>query len=88
MYTCCLFFKEVYAVDCFAFFPFCSNVKIFIQRNLESKTFALVIHGGADGRGAIVNCLPLARKFYKLLRDRLEFFVYDTQGGSDGATYC
>lgn len=54
------------------YFMFYRNTKLFIENNLTTPKFLLVIHGGDDGNGAELNCLKLGKKFYQLLKNRLE----------------
>lgn len=46
------------------------QTKVYIENKLTTPKFLLVLHGGDGGSGADVNCLKLARKFYKLLKHR------------------
>ena len=49
---------------------FYRQTKVYIENKLTTPKFLLVLHGGDGGSGADVNCLKLARKFYKLLKHR------------------
>lgn len=54
-------------------FLFCRNVKQFVERELKTDTFAMVIHGGEGGsREAELNSLQMGKQFYRIVKNRLE----------------
>ncbi|XP_022778234.1 uncharacterized protein LOC111319753 [Stylophora pistillata] len=54
----------------------CSNVEEYIKNNFFTDKFTVVIHGGDDG--AKLCSIHLAKKFYKLLKNRF----------TEGLNYC
>ena len=52
------------------YFAICRDAKLYIEEQLLTEKFGLVIHGG-NGGGAKLSCLEMAKKFYQLLKNRL-----------------
>ena len=51
-------------------FVFYRHASRFIEKNLTTPKFFLVIHGGHCGNGAELKCLKLGKKFYQILKNK------------------
>ena len=52
------------------YFAICRDAQLYIEEQLLTEKFGLVVHGG-NGGGAKLSCLQMAKKFYQLLKNRL-----------------
>lgn len=51
-------------------FVFYRQASRFIEKNLTTPKFFLVVHGGYCGDGAELKCLKLGKKFYQILKNK------------------